>query len=1001
MKIRNKITLIGPTLYIFIFIISLIVIKPIIINRFTKLENNLISYILNNFRDFILQSENNLELIARDWTQKGNIYKYIESKNITYSKNDLIESFISNLDLDLILIFDREGNLKFGKFRDSNKKTYIKPPENLVRTLRKYLNNHGIIRIDNKVFIFSSKPVIDKNNPITPAGNIIMAKILSDKFLNSINILKDIKLSIVLPEKLSRIDSEYNKEKEIQITFPDNNSVNGYINLYSPDGRLIAALKAEIKRTIYENGEKTLKYLTIVLFIFLIFIVGTSIVIYQILVIPRYNSIIKSIKNIENSGNFSERIPVTYYDTLLNDELTYIKKYLNKLLYTIDTLTDKQIDINISLEKEIEARTKTLLKEIERRKAIEKRLKESEERFRKMAENVQDGILIIENHRVSFINKKMMDIFDFKDKNVDLHDFWDRIIPEERAKMKRFFDFARTNDLSSITVTFWIQNSSGQKRYVYGSYFPEKINNKLSRKYITVIDITPHKLSEERYRILVENAHESILVIQNKRIKFVNKKFIEKTGYNLEELLNKNIFDLVLTEDIKIVKSIYETYARKKEAPQVEFRILGKEGSQIWVKSNAVKIEWDGMPAALVFLKDITQQKIAEDEQKRLSEQLNQIQKLAAIQNLAGGIAHDLNNILTPIIGYSDLVKLKVEDKKQVEKYIENIKNSAQRAAELVRKLLAFSRKQILIKESVNINSVINDLKEMFSRLIEENIEIRYKLEENIPAINADKNLIEQILINLIINSRDAMPSGGTITVSTKSVKIDNDSRILDFDAKAGIYVCLRVADTGIGMNKKIQDKIFEPFFTTKSFGSGYGLGLSVVYGIVKQHNGFIDVKSEEGEGTTFTVYLPATDKKIFQTSVQKDIEPGKNLNGSGKKIIIIEDEKSIRSFTASLLEELNFTVKEFKNAEEANNYILSYKNDISLIISDITLPGISGINLLENLYKMDIKIPFILISGYSQDLAEYRIIEITNTRFLKKPFTINQLLSAIKEVNI
>ncbi len=1004
MKIRNQIALVGIVVYSIVFMITILIIRPEIIKRFENTEIGVTHAILNTIKNSIEDTKSNFDFITNNWVHTDAIYKFTESQNPEYIEKILTPDTIKALNIAAAFIVDNQNRLIYSRFYSSAKKRSTalqsRIAEKLLDINRNTDEGTGFTKIDDSVILVSIKKILPGTEDKKSYGKLILLRFIDKSLFNSLENIKNKEIKF-LDMQLSKkiIDSHDFKtlKQEIFIQPFDENTLKGYIILKSPDGSPHILVEAPITRSIYKTGLKTTRCLTFIVSIVIIFLLISGIITYELFATPRYRSIIDSIKTIESSGDFSKKIPFTPYDRKFNDEITDIKNYLNKFLSIIDLLTEKQNNINKNLEIEIERRTRKIVKEIENRKLVENKLKESEELFRKMAENVQDGIMIIEDHKIKFVNKKYLDIFGFTYRDLTLENFWKSIPEEEIQNIKEFFRKARQNKLQSNEINLWITRKNGDRRYIHGTYYPNIENGVVKRRYITLTDITSQKRSEERYRLVVDNAHESILVVQDKNIKFFNRTFIEKTGYLESDVIDANIFKFVSPDDLNVVKSSYEVYVSTGVFPEVIFRLKKRDNNYLWIKANAVRILWEDKPAALVFLNDITAQKIAEEEKRRLTEQINQMQKLSAIQNLAGGIAHDLNNILTPIIGYSDLAKLKINNKNRVVFYMNEIKSSAIRAAELVRKLLAFSRKQILQKRYIDLNSVINELKEMFNRLIQENISINYSLSENLPVIYADKNQIEQIIINLIVNAKDAMPMGGTINVTTKTVTIEENPQDKDLEANPGDYVCLTVSDTGIGMDDDTINKIFEPFFTTKSFGFGYGLGLSMVYGIVKQHNGFIKVDSCPGKGSSFSICFPsAGSEKKFPDETENELKI--DIDGKGKNILIIEDEKSIRSFTASLLKNSNFNVIEFENAEDAYEKIVSGL-DISLIIVDIILPGITGLELLDKLYRENYRIPFILVSGYSEDFSKYKILEGTRSLFLRKPYTINELLTAINNI--
>ena len=387
----------------------------------------------------------------------------------------------------------------------------------------------------------------------------------------------------------------------------------------------------------------------------------------------------------------------------------------------------------------------------------------------------------------------------------------------------------------------------------------------------------------------------------------------------------------------------------------------------------------------------------AEEEKGKIQAQLLQAQKMEAIGTLAGGVAHDFNNLLTAIRGYVDLVMMKVDKTETFYRYLKQIHDASVRAADLTRQLLLFSRKQPMEFIHLNINRTIDDLLLMLNRLIGEDIVVRTNLEPDIWMVRADTGSIEQVIMNLAGNARDAMPDGGSLVIRTENVLLDDEYCKVVLEARPGKFVCLSVEDTGIGMNKKTIQHIFDPFFTTKEAGKGTGLGLSVIYGIVKQHEGWINVASEPGRGSTFRIYLPASSVKS-EYEVKKAY-PSHKLQGNGERILLVEDEEGVRGFALEVLRGSGYSVAEASNVQEALEIFEREKGDFHLILSDVVLPDKSGLYLVDRLlsYKPDLRV--LLSSGYTDQKSRWQLIQERDFRFLQKPYALADLLQAVKEV--
>jgi len=390
-----------------------------------------------------------------------------------------------------------------------------------------------------------------------------------------------------------------------------------------------------------------------------------------------------------------------------------------------------------------------------------------------------------------------------------------------------------------------------------------------------------------------------------------------------------------------------------------------------------------------VIYEDIT-------ERKRLEAQLFQAQKMEAIGILAGGVAHDFNNILTAIQGYADLAMMKVDETDPLYRDLKQIDISATRAASLTRQLLLFSRRQPMQFTSFNLNTTVDNLLKMLHRLIGEDITINTDLDSELWTVQADAGNIEQAIMNLTVNARDAMPEGGIINIKTESVNVDKQYCKTYTYARPAKFVCLTVEDTGIGMDKETIQHIFEPFFSTKGPGKGTGLGLSVVYGIVKQHEGWVNVYSEPGQGSTLRFYLPAISIKPKKESKEKISLD--EFQGSGERILLVEDEEGVREFAIKALGENGYIIYEAANAEEALNIFEKEAGNFDLIFSDVVLPGKSGLQLVDQLLPLKGKLKVLLSSGYTDHKSQWPVIQERGFRFLQKPYALTDLLRAIKE---
>jgi two-component system cell cycle sensor histidine kinase/response regulator CckA len=419
-----------------------------------------------------------------------------------------------------------------------------------------------------------------------------------------------------------------------------------------------------------------------------------------------------------------------------------------------------------------------------------------------------------------------------------------------------------------------------------------------------------------------------------------------------------------------------------------DWRHRRKSGQLIDVELVSHTLTFEGRPAVLVVSQDVT-------ERKRLEAQFLQAQKMDAIGQLAGGVAHDFNNILTGILAYCDLIVADREPNDPVRPDVEEIRKAAVSAASLTSGLLAFSRKQIIEPKFVALNTVVSDTGRMLERLVGEDIQIELHLEGDLWPLHADPGQLGQVLMNLVVNARDAMPRGGQLTIETENVVLDQQYVGTHFAVVPGSYVMLAVSDTGVGMSSEVQARLFEPFFTTKEVGRGTGWGLASVYGIVKQHKGNIWVYSEVGQGTTFKIYLPRAEASAMKTQPVAATAPVTNT----ATILVVEDNPSLGKVIHRILRRYGFTVLFAGTADEARRLVAEHPEPIDVLLSDVVMPQQSGPALAAELSPRRPEMRVIHMSGYTDDAVVRHGMLDRKAVFLQKPFTADVLVRKLREV--
>jgi len=502
-----------------------------------------------------------------------------------------------------------------------------------------------------------------------------------------------------------------------------------------------------------------------------------------------------------------------------------------------------------------------------------------------------------------------------------------------------------------------------------------------------------HSETEAKYKMFIEQvAAVSYIAEVGFRGKwhYVSPQVETIFGYSPEEWLagSENWTRLVVDEDHPLIEAAEENCMRARRF-QAEYRLRRKDGRVIWVSDNAVFVPGsESHPLMEGIIVDITERRVLED-------QLQQARRMEAVGRLAGGVAHDFNNLLTIIKGYVELALNRIGGQPELRGNIQQIADAAERAVTLVRQLLAFSRKQVLKPKILDLNGIVLNMDKMVRRLMNENIEMRTSVEKNLGAVKADPGQIEQVILNLIVNARDAMPDGGKLWIETRNVELESGIANDQASIKAGPYAMLSVRDTGVGISAETLPHIFEPFYTTKESGRGTGLGLSTVYGIVKQSGGHVSVNSELRKGTTFQVYLPRVEE-LAQPRKAEWAEPA--TGGSDETILLVEDEPAVRELARAVLSEQGYTVIEAQNSEEAVRLAGRHRSEIHLLLTDVVMPGMSGRDLAKHLTALHPYLRVLYMSGYTHNvIAENGTLE-EGLSFLQKPFTPQALTQRVRE---
>ncbi|MHB8069111.1 MAG: PAS domain S-box protein [Desulfobaccales bacterium] len=648
------------------------------------------------------------------------------------------------------------------------------------------------------------------------------------------------------------------------------------------------------------------------------------------------------------------------------------------------------------IEQKVQDRTKELVQtnkqlswEIEERRRIEKALRKSENKYRTLVENLPQKIFLKDKNSVySSCNENFARDLGISPEEVrgkTDYDFVPEALAEKyRADDKRILESGNTEEIEETYI------HQGQEVFIQTVKTPVKDGK---GKIIGILgifwDITARRRAEEAFKTLVLNAPIGLFIARDGRFRQINPEFEKITGYSEEELLNDDCLCLVIPEFREKVKETALQILQGKRTLPFEFQYRTKGGDIRWALEKVATTQYEGERGTLGYFMDIT-------DSKHLEVQFLQAQKMEAVGRLAGGVAHDFNNLLTGILGYGELLSWDLPEDHPRRRYVDEIIKTTERAAALTQQLLAFGRKQIIQPRIISLNEVISGMEKMLRRLLGEDLDLVTLLEPDLAAVKADPGQMDQVIMNLAVNARDAMPRGGLLTLKTENVFLDEAYIWEHMEAKPGPYVMLAVSDSGSGMDPETKAHIFEPFFTTKEPGKGTGLGLATVHGIIKQSDGHVWVYSEPGKGTTFKIYLPRVEAPAI--SLQPVTAPAASLRGQ-ETILVAEDEEKLRGAICQILRSYGYRVLEAGHGQEALLLCGRHQGPLHLVLTDVVMPGMSGGELIERLTSFGRQIKVLFMSGYTADTAALQSLLAAGVPFLEKPFKMMKLLQKVREV--
>jgi PAS domain S-box-containing protein len=673
--------------------------------------------------------------------------------------------------------------------------------------------------------------------------------------------------------------------------------------------------------------------------------------------------------------------------------------------------TERFLESHVSLlknEKGERIGFRGIARDMTERKQAEEVLRKSEEEFRLTFENAKDAIVWADPEAGVIIkcNKEAETLLGKKKEEI-IGSHQTTLHPPQKAEyytnmFKRHIEHKGVADDEAEVIT-----KSGKIKPVNITASLTLVGGKPIIQGI-FRDITERKQaeealreSEERYRTILENIEDGYYEVDLPgNFAFFNDSLCRMLGYSRDEMIGMGNQHYTDEENRKkLFQAFNEVYRTGKPAKGFDWEVIKKDGTKVFGEVSVSLIK-DSKGQSIGFrgiARDITERKRSEQEMAALQEQLRQSQKMEAVGQLAGGIAHDFNNLLTIIKGYSQLSLLDLKENDPLWGNIQEIQKATQRATDLTRQLLAFSRRQILDLKVLDLNTLLKDLEKMLHRIIGEDIELTTLLTENLGRVRIDHGQFEQMILNLAVNARDAIPSGGKLTIETANVVLDEEYAHTHISVTPGAYVRLSVSDTGVGISLEVKEKVFEPFFTTKEKGKGTGLGLSTVYGIVKQSGGNIWVYSEPSYGTTFKIYLPRVEEDLDTLHGRDESD---FLPRGGETVLLVEDEPSVRDLAHRLLNQQGYKVLEAANGEEALHVAQEHAGEkIHLLLTDVVMPRMGGKELADQLKILRPDIKVLYASGYTDNAIVHHGVLERGTHFLQKPFSPSGLVRKVREV--
>ena len=638
-------------------------------------------------------------------------------------------------------------------------------------------------------------------------------------------------------------------------------------------------------------------------------------------------------------------------------------------------------------------------RDITERRKTEEALRESEERYRRITENMSDLVCEVDSQGIiKYASPSHLRVVGYTIEDLMGRSVYEFVHPEDLERIARR---VRNGEVREVEYRYrhkdghyaWLRSIDHSLRNEKG----EHVGSVISSSDITIRRGAEEAIrkSEERFRSMIQSSLDIILILDKDGLIFYESPSVEQVlKYRPGEINGKNPLEFIHPDDVEMVAGeLVNLHKSINSGIPTEFRFRKADGS--WGLFEAVGknlIDDPGINGIVITAHDITERKKAKD----MEIQLIQAQKMESVGRLAGGVAHDFNNMLSVIMGNAEMAMMKVKPSEPLYKELQEILNAGQRSSDLTRQLLAFARKQTVSPKVLDLNDTIAGMLKMLRRLIGEDIDLRWHAGSHLWKVKIDPSQVDQLLANLMVNARDAIEKAGRITIETSNTICDEAYCKDRVDCIPGEYVVLAVSDNGCGMDKETMSNIFEPFFTTKKEGQGTGLGLATVYGIAKQNNGFVYVYSEPNQGATFRIYLP---RHVDEGVKTIDDEPEPEVPGGTETIFIVEDDPTVLQISKNMLEMLGYQVLAANNKDQALQLAGDYDGNIDLLLTDVVMPGMNGKELSERILAIRPSLKCLYMSGYTADIIARQGVLKQGVKFISKPFSVKDLAAKVREV--